>query len=129
MDELEDNREEELMKRAISDDAADDAMCDAYRRSHVNLPRIRRKKLKFLAQLEIGGRERKSFVCHDMFHKRIIEDHFGIPMRALGEILTNQGREFLEEFQTLFYPSMRLHIGYLPGNIPSRMDWRNGWYR
>ena len=50
-DELEDNGEEDLMKWATFDNAVNDALYAAYRRSHVNLLRIRREKPKFIEQL------------------------------------------------------------------------------
>ena len=58
-DELEDNGMEEVMKWAVCDSADDDVLDAAFRRSHVNLLRIRREKLELLEQLETGGRQRK----------------------------------------------------------------------
>ena len=64
-DELEDNGMEELMKWTICDSADDDILHAAFRRSHVNLLRIRREKLELLEQLETGGRKRKQPVRHE----------------------------------------------------------------
>ena len=58
-DELEDNGMEEVMKWAVCDSADDNVLDAAFRRSHVNLLRIRREKLELLEQLETGGRQRK----------------------------------------------------------------------
>ena len=54
-DELEVKGEEELMKWATCDSAADDALYAVYPRSHVNLLRIKQGKMIFFERLETGG--------------------------------------------------------------------------
>ena len=77
--ELQNNNDLDLMKWASCDTAEDAAEYAAFRRDYVSLSRCRRRKVELLLQLEKGGRAKKQRGRYSVYHKRVLEDYFGIP--------------------------------------------------
>ena len=45
----------------------------------MNLLKCRRWEVELLRQLEKGGREKKQFARHSIYHRGVLEYYFGIP--------------------------------------------------
>ena len=78
MQEIDVNGEAEYLRRVTSDKVAGEILYAAYRKAHFNLIRLRHKKLKLQHQLETGGRQKRRPSRHRVYHRRILEDYFGI---------------------------------------------------
>ena len=77
--ELQNNEDLDLMKWATCDTEEDKTEYAAFRRDYVSLMRCRRLKVELQRQLNKGGREKKQISRHAMYHRRVLEDYFGVP--------------------------------------------------
>ena len=69
----------EFIKWSTLNQEAGKVLFSAYRKSHFNLLRLRKKKVKLQHYSASGGRQARKPPRNERFHKRIIEDYFGIP--------------------------------------------------
>ena len=79
MAEREGHADMEFIKWSTLNQEAGKVMFTAYRKAHFNLLRLRKKKVQLLQYLATGGRKAREPSRNERFHKRIMEDYFGIP--------------------------------------------------
>ena len=70
--------EMDFIKWSTLNQEAGKVLFTAYRKAHLNLVRLKKKKVQLLHYLATGGRAARKAPRHESFHKRIMEDYFGI---------------------------------------------------
>ena len=68
----------EFIKWSTLNQEAGKVMFSAYRKAHFNLIRLRKMKVQLQHYLATGGRQARKPPRNERFHKRIMEDYFGI---------------------------------------------------
>ena len=110
--ELQNNDDLDLMKWATCDTEEDEREYAAYRKDYVSLMRCRRRKVELLRQLEKGGRQRKQAARYSVYHRRVLEDYFGIPAFSADGVLHDAVPPFFRapKFHRCFRMSPRMFM-------------------
>ena len=70
--------EMDFIKWSTLNQEAGKVLFTAYRKAHLNLVRLKKKKVQLLHYLATRGRAARRPPRHESYHKRIMEDYFGI---------------------------------------------------
>lgn len=95
MAERQGHAETEFIKWATLNQEAGKVQYAAYRKSDFNFLRLQRKKVKLQQHLASGGRQKRKPSRNAVYHRRIMEDYFGIPAEETNQLLKQKRVESL----------------------------------